>query len=313
MIEMKYYTKNKILLTVILFVGITTAGAVSQEKIRHWHLLASAGDIRLYEKREKAYEKLVKSDEDAVPYLITQLGRKNIRKVRTAERALRDIGETAVPHLIEALADTNDKIASLAASILGRIGDKRALPSLMVSARHGSIGLRASACGALGSFNDTSAVPVLIDALDDTIPSVRRKSALSLGKIKSPIAIDKLFTLLDDSVYSVRYTAESALAKIGTEKLLRLALEKIDSAKPLEKYHIIVLLGATRMKEALTTLERLLQAQDHYVRGFACEALGYFRGDWEVANMLKRALWDNSEFVRMKAQRALDKFRKSDG
>ena len=64
-----------------------------------------------------------------MPFLISQLRRKNIRKVLTAERALRAIGEDAVPYLIMALADTNKTVASLSARILGQIGDKRALPA----------------------------------------------------------------------------------------------------------------------------------------------------------------------------------------
>ena len=306
---MKFFGNKTIVFTIIM-ASFCLSNAVSQEKIQHWFLLASAGDVRLYHKRDKALKNLCKSGEDAVPYLITQLGRKNIRKVINAERVLVKIGEPAVPYLIEALADTNKKIASISAQILGSIHDKRALPPLMVAARHGYIGLRASACGALGKFGDTSVVPILIDALSDTIPSVRRQAALSLGRIGDPRAIEPLFDVLDDSVYSVRYTAEYALEKIDTDTLLKIALARVDSARPLEKYHLIVILGSTRSDTALKILEKYLQDQDYFIRGFACEALASFRGDWRVANMLKRALWDNSEFVRMKAGSALDRFKK---
>ena len=302
--------KNKIIVFTIILISFCVSNATSQEKIHHWFMLASTGDIRLFPKRDKALKNLSKSGEEAVPYLITQLGRKNIRKVINAERVLTKIGEPAVPYLIEALADTNKKIASISAGILGSIHDKRAIPPLMVAARHGYTGLRASACGALGRFDDTSAVPILIDALADTIPSVRREAAFSLGIIKDSRAIAPLFKVLDDSVYSVRYTAEYALEKIDTDELLEIALAEIDSAKPLEKYHIIVILGSTKSDKISNILEKYLQDQDYFIRGIACESLGFFRGNWRVANMLKRALWDNSEFVRMKAGRSLDKFKK---
>ncbi len=293
----------------LLFVCASLCDAVSMDRIQHWFLLASAGDVRLYEKGARARKKLGKAGEKAVPFLIRQLGRKNIRKVREAERALKSIGKPAVPYLVRALADTNRKIASLSALILGKIGDPAAVPPLMVTARYGYPGLRASSCNALGGLGDTSAVPILIDALSDTIPSVRRQAALSLGKLEDERAVEPLFELLADSSYAVRYTAQNALAKIDTRRAMEIALERLDSAKTLEKYHLIVLLGAIGDEEVLPFLEKLLQDTDPRIRGFACEALGFFRGKWRVANMLKRSLWDNSPFVQMKASNALNKIK----
>ncbi len=285
--------------------------AASMKKIKHWFLLASAGDVRLYAKGAKARKKLAKSGKKAVPFLITQLGRKNIRKVLEAERALRKMGDDAMPYLIMALADTNKGIASLSTRILGSVGNKDAIPPLMVAARYGYPGLRGSACYALGRLGDTVAVPILIDALTDTIASVRRLAALSLGRLGDKRAVEPLFALLSDSSYAVRYTAQNAIAKIDTRKALDIALEKLDSANIPEKYHLIVLLGAIKNEDALPTLEKLLQDSDPHIRGFACEALGHFRGNWRVANMLKHSLWDNSPFVQMKAENALGKIKKA--
>ena len=299
-----------ILSFLILIVFFSDGYAASMEKIRHWFLLASAGDVRLYKKGEKARKKLARCGEKAVPFLISQLGRKNIRKVREAERALRAIGDDAVPYLIMALADTNKGIASLSARILGSTHNRDAVPPLMVAARYGYPGLRASACYALGKLGDTAAVPILIDALTDTIASVRRLAALSLGRLKDERAIEPLFSLLSDSSYAVRYTAQNAISKIDSKKALEIALAKVDSAEIPEKYHLIVLLGALKDEDALPTLEKFLQDTSPQIRGFACEALGYFRGNWRVANMLKHSLWDNSPFVKMKAENSLDRLKK---
>jgi len=302
--------KYKIVPLAIIILCLCSIEAASQAEIRHFFLLASAGDVRLYDKGKDAFNNLVKAGDEAVPYLITQLGRKNIRKVITAERALTEIGDDAVSNLIEALADTNKRIASISASILGNIGNRDALPSLMVAAQHGYSGLRGSACSALGDFRDTVAVTVLINALGDSIPGVRRAAALALGIIGTRRAIEPLFALLADTVYSVRYTAEGALTKIKHPKVRLIALASVDSAESPEKYHLIVVLGSTKSLEALDALEKYLQDADYHIRGFACEALGYFRGNWKVANMLKRTLWDNSEFVKIQAEKALNRFRK---
>lgn len=298
--------KDKIKILCVFLSLATILFALDTEEIRHLFLVASAGDVRLYPKAEKARKKLAKCGKKAVPFLIEQLGRRDIRNVREAENALRSIGKPAVPYLIAAMADTNEDIASTSAMILGDIADKGALPTLLVTARHGYPKLRAASCNALGKLGDTSAVPILIDALRDSIPSVRRNAALSLGKLKNVKAIEPLFALLRDSSYSVRYTAQEALTQIDTRKATEIAISKVDSAQGSEKYHLIVLLGALKDELVLPVLERYLQDQDQYLRGFACEALGHFRGNWRVANLLKRSLWDNSPFVRMKAYNALD-------
>lgn len=299
--------KNSLIATILLAPFFVYSA--SQEQLNQWFILASAGNVKLYAKAEKALTKIVKEGENAVPFLISQLDRKNIRKVITAERSLKQIGKAAVPLLIRALADTNESIAYMSASILGDIRDKRAILPLMVAAHHKSPTIRGSACDALGKLGDTSAVNVLVQCLKDSIPGVRRKAALALGKIGDVRALLPILPLLWDEQYSVRYTAENAIANMQPDSVFNIVSALLDTASAPAKYHLIVLLGRTNKKDAITKLQILLHDSDIWIRGYACEALGYIRGDWQVANMLKSALWDNSLFVKMKSLRALEEIK----
>src|SRR5262249_9960540 len=49
---------------------------------------------------------------------------------RAVSDALRRIGAAAVPHLAKAIRHERDNVRSLSARVLGRIGDRRALPAL---------------------------------------------------------------------------------------------------------------------------------------------------------------------------------------
>jgi HEAT repeat protein len=201
--------------------------------------------------------------------------------------------------------------AAFAADLLGETGAPKAAVPLMLAAKSSSAKVRSAAVGALGSCGDTAATPLLIEALSDSAPVVRRKAAFSLGKLKDKRGITPLIPLLGDSCGFVRYSASYALSRIGdgeaSEKLI--ARFSTDPKDRLEKYLIIETLGRLKDKKSLSLLLDLMDDQSYLTRGFACQALGHFRGKYEVANALKRSLDDSSGFVRMMAREALEAMR----
>ncbi len=55
-----------------------------------------------------------------------------------------------------------------AVTALGKIGDPKALPTVMKALKDNHINVRISAARALGVIGDSAALPALIEALDDT-------------------------------------------------------------------------------------------------------------------------------------------------
>jgi len=305
---------NKHIYTVLLLIVAFSTQAyakLDRAEIRHQFLILSAGDIRYYEFHEKAKKKLYRSGSDAIAVSLEYMGRKSPRKANAIKQIAEGVGEDAVEPLTYILTRPDEDNAAFAAYLLGKIGSKSGAVPLMLAAKSSSEDVRSAAVGALGSCKDTSAVPILIEALSDSLSSVRRKAAYSLGQLEDERGIYPLIELLSDSCADVRYAASNAIAAVGGKDATIKLLEKLEdnSLDEFERYHIIQTLGLLGSNDALPILFELLEDTHYLNRGFSCQALGYFRGDFEVANALKRSLHDASGFVQMMAREALDSMR----
>lgn len=159
-------------------------------------------------------------DADAIPTLIAVFGYNNPTAAVIAASALTDLGEIAVPQLLEQIDDYN-------------------------------YGARAYSIRTLAAIADPRAINVLIDAaVTDFAPSVRRAAAKGLGNLhwhkldalQSSIAyqqaLSTLILISQDPDWSIRYAAVvglQALTKIvAIETPIRARLKEMlasDSAK----------------------------------------------------------------------------------
>jgi HEAT repeat protein len=106
--------------------------------------------------------------------------------VVTADRAdalLFDAGPAAVPPLVEALSHRTHHVTRRAASLLGRIGDARAIGPL-ISALGGEKDedVRLAIAIALCRLDEKAGVPPLIDLLDSNDREVRLAASTALGR-----------------------------------------------------------------------------------------------------------------------------------
>ncbi len=300
--------RKKYIILAIFIINIPLWSS-SENRYQKWFAIVSMEDIRFKVEEKRAYENLVSAGSDAAPYLISQLGRSNPKIHDKAMEILINIDKNAVPYLIESLSDTSNKVSSSAAELLGEIGDKRAVPSLKLAAMHGNEDLKSNSCWALGQINNKTSTAILVGALNDQSSYVRLSAAYALGNLKSINSIEPLFKLLSDVNYSVRLAAFDALSRMPYKQIAEISTNRIEISEPPEKYFLIVLVGTCDSDNSLNTLEPLLQSTDQFIRGFTCEALSYRRGNYRAANLLKKALWDSSPFVRMKARNSLFKIK----
>jgi HEAT repeat protein len=136
-----------------------------------------------------------------------------------AAEALSRIGdERAVESLIAALRDQDgSSVHRGAAEALGRIGDARGvgpLVAVLVGIDSDS-SVREAAVIALGKIGDASAVPPLIVALKDEIARVREAAAAALGEIGDAGAVEALTANFADTDKEVRRSIATALGKLG--------------------------------------------------------------------------------------------------
>ena len=142
--------------------------------------------------------------------LIWNLNHHALERVRQAiAQALKQIGDAAVPALIETLDDQRPDVRQEAIKLLEWIGDG-AVPVLIEALDDQRPDVREAAAETLRRIGDT-----LIEALGDQRPGVPRAAAEMLGRIRDAAAVPALIEALGDQRPGVSQAAAEALEGIG--------------------------------------------------------------------------------------------------
>ncbi len=158
-------------------------------------------------------------DVKIVEPLIDVLGDENFYVRCASAKALEEIGALTVEPLIATLQDnTKNKYArELAAEVLEKLGDTRAIEPLIAALQDKEGDVRAAAAKALEKFGDSRAIEPLIAALQDKEGDVRAAAAKALAKIGDDRAIEPLIAALRDTDSKVRESAMEALKRIDRD------------------------------------------------------------------------------------------------
>lgn len=214
---------------------------------------------------------------------------------------------TAVPSLIRCLWDRAESVRAAAARALARIGDKRAVNSLLEGAlRDPSALVRMEAAAALGKVGDEKVIESLRLALADPDPIVRTRAVEALEMI-GPSAGEFLEGSLTDDDLDVRRRTAAVLERLG---YVQAQLERLKSEDPLERAAArrkLVLIGRTGIRDSLLAG---LQDADFRVRAQVCQILGEIEEQSPgILEALRMALEDREWSVRAHAILALGKLR----
>jgi hypothetical protein len=101
-----------------------------------------------------------------------------------------------------------------AISALARLGDERAVESLISALQDKNQYIRREAAKALGELGSPAAIEPLVKALDDSEDQVQRNVITALGKIGDSRAIEPLREMLESQVFFTRSEAERSIRKI---------------------------------------------------------------------------------------------------
>ncbi len=137
-----------------------------------------------------------------------------------ANDALVKLGSRAVQELLVVLQKSDPGLTLDAIVILGRIGDKQAVPSLIACLDHVSNLLRAHVTEALALIGDSRAVPQMLRALTDPIVAVRVNAAAGLVRMADPRTLVSLMNALQDEDADVRRYAAVAVGELGDSKIV---------------------------------------------------------------------------------------------
>ena len=123
--------------------------------------------------------------------------------------------DRAFPVLVRSLGDLEDEVRGKAATALGRLGDRRAVPYLLEHLLSDPAPfVRARIAGALGQFGGADVIDRLVRALGDPAWWVRMRSVEALEQI-GEVAEGPLLVALDDADPEIRSRAAVALERLG--------------------------------------------------------------------------------------------------
>ena len=250
-----------------------------------------------------------------------------------------EIGDSGLSELLDIVECRNPLTAVAAVTALGRIGDKRAVPSLLMMLDHADAALRSTIAEALGRIGDRSALARIVELLSDSSEVVQRNAVLAVQKLPDRRAAKPLLTIIEctqnaelrrQSVVALAATGSrkavptltGLLANANTElkRAIAEAFNRIDSPEAAESLATMLdcddLTVVTRalqglrkhaVESATPTLLQLCKHSNSGIRRHAVEALAETRQEAVFDVLQQQLVSDSSVEVRTAAARSCGK------
>jgi len=255
---------------------------------------------------------LVQAGDSAVPDLIKALSSPNRQTRFGAAGALAGIGTTSIPSLVKVL-DEGPPIAHYHAVLaLRSIGDRQALPALIMALGNPDIYVVGEAARALGEIKDPAAKKPLLKALEHTSYWGKNATALfgiagALAKFREPRAFDTLAKLAKDENWLIRRAAIEALPGVGQERSIPILLELIKHEHKSTRGDAAIALGKLRDPRAVPALITALSDSERFVNSWAAWSLGEIGDARALPYLRKIASEEKNERLRMAINKVISK------
>ncbi|NLB56730.1 MAG: hypothetical protein GX811_13395, partial [Lentisphaerae bacterium] len=145
---------------------------------------------------------------------------------RSATLELGRIGnKRAAPTLIKLLDDADEQVRVNATMALAWMQEKEAVPALIGKVKDKNIRIKSRALQALGQIGDPSAIPFILENINDPDPFVSENAIISAGWLKATGAVPSLMKIIESGNPSVgeerlqMYAAIRALGHIGDKSI----------------------------------------------------------------------------------------------
>lgn len=250
--------------------------------------------------RNEIVDALVSHGTATVDLLIAQLTAEDLEVRRSAAAALGRIGNAkATPALIIALGD--ESLAIDAANALGQIGDPRAVDDLLKLIGDNDASTRQAAVSALNSLALPSMSKRIIPLLHDSDSNVRESAVKIAGYFGYRDAAGALVDLSRDLDERVRTAAIEHLPFIEDERALDVLVQALKEETPSVRAAAARALGNMDAPQADRQLIEALSDDDAWVRYFSARALGRRRAAESVAALEKAIEKEQFNHVRIAA------------
>lgn len=228
-----------------------------------------------------------------------------------AVQALGVLGEHAIPALVAALNDDNQRVREHLAGALSHTHSVRVVGPLLAQlqkevAEYSPSDERAVGAALIGLHCPESA-DLLAYALDEPNAVVRSYVACALAELGDKRAVEPLLALLQEKDAHIRARAASGLGKLGDPRAVEPLIRALSAPedRPPQRAVDTPASGKPDLKRALEQMESLHNPEQQ-ARQQAAEALGEL-GDARAVEPLIQALSHHNEWLRWHAVSALGK------
>ena len=237
---------------------------------------ATTKNINYQDQARQSKEALGEMGESAVPRLVEKMDTQDARSMHALVDIFKLIGRPAVPYIVVALGADDPFKRRLAARALGDMKDSTAVDGLLRYTDDPDYRIRAGTVVALGKIGDPRGIDAAVKALGDDDYLVRLDAATALSMFADPNTIDILIDALSDSYFGVRYKAAEALGNIGEPSVAPVinALSLIEERRSF--YMLIEIAGNLKDDKLIKPLSEILKSEDPLARAVVVEALGKF-------------------------------------
>jgi HEAT repeat protein len=241
--------------------------------------------------------------------LIEQLEAEEVEIRRAAILALGRIGERrAVPTLTGILTEEeNNELIIRAAEALTSLGDPRAFESLLSLLGHSNAMVRQSAVAALNSINHPNMAERAVILLRDPNPYLRESAVKIIGYIGYRDSLELLLISCHDTDERVRYAVIESLPYFEDERVIPVLTEALKNDTPKIRAAAARAFGDIDDANVIEILQTALKDTDPWVRYFAVRSLGEQEAIESLDALISVAKNDAANQVRMAAIEALGK------
>jgi len=167
-----------------------------------------------------------------------------------------NVGQLVVSKLIDRLEVPDSRGRSVIVTALARIGNAAVLALTQALHTRSSVA-KYYAAQALGKIGDNKAVDSLLIAIADQDPIVQRSVVSALGKLEDPRAVSHLVTMLGSPHADLRIAAKDALFELRNVAIDAL-INALHNRNVFVRYHATQLLGEMATPRAVPGLISLL-------------------------------------------------------
>jgi HEAT repeat protein len=217
--------------------------------------------IKYKDTQKQAFDEYVSFGAKGVPYLLSQTKTNSAPELHAIRKIIKEMGDVAIPVLIDALDDSVKVVVSQSAYMLGESASPDAIEPLRKLLNHENSGVRMNAVRGLGKTGNVDLIPDFQLALNDSAMVVRKQVAGSIRDFAYGDVRHLFVKCYEDNEFEVRQAANGSLSKIFKSNPDEI-IDDIDSYNDFGKKEIIRLIGTTKDKKYHKIIKQFLNSSN---------------------------------------------------